>query len=114
MSELDTLREVAAVKKKKAWKPRRERGKQPTLTGQPQLGYLNSFYCPICGKHLFSCYDADIAPDRKDGFRFRVASDWHYCSKCGTMLDLAEWQQQEETPAPAAVVGEDEELKFDE
>lgn len=47
------------------------------------------------------------------GFRFRVASDWHYCSKCGTMLDLAEWQQ-EETPAPAAVVGEDEELKFDE
>lgn len=63
---------------------------------------------------MFSCYDADIAPDRKDGFRFRVASDWHYCSKCGTMLDLAEWQQQEETPAPAAVVGEDEELKFDE
>ena len=113
MSELDTLQEVEAVKKKKAWKPRRVRGQQPTLTGQPQLGYLNSFYCPICGKHLFSCYDADIAPDRKDGFRFRVASDWHYCSKCGTMLDLAEWQQ-EETPAPAAVVGADDELKFDE
>ena len=62
---------------------------------------------------MFSCYDADIDQDRKDSFRFRVASDWHYCSKCGTMLDLAEWQQ-EETPAPAAVVGEDEELKFDE
>lgn len=83
------------MKKKKAWKPRRERSKQPTLIGQPQLGYLNSYYCPICGKHLFSHYDADWAPGRKDGLRFRIAADWHYCSKCGTLLDLAEWQQKE-------------------
>ena len=96
--------------KKKAWKPRRKRSKQPTLTGQPLLGYLNSYYCPICGKHLFSHYDADIAPDRKDGFRFRLAADWNYCCKCGTLLDLAEWQQGEKQ---AVMDVAEKELKFE-
>lgn len=59
---------------------------------------------------MFSCYDADIAPDRKDGFRYRISSDWNYCSKCGTLLDLDEWKRKEPL---AAGVGE-EELIFSE
>lgn len=54
--------------KKKAWKPKQKRSDTPTLTGTPPLGYLNSCYCPKCGRHLFSYYDADISPDRKDGY----------------------------------------------
>lgn len=92
--------------RKKAWKPKHQRSDKPTLTGTPPLGYLNSYYCPVCGKHLFSHYDADVLPDRKDGFCFYVSPDWNYCSKCGTLLDLGEWKKK---PGPAA----DEEVKWE-
>lgn len=80
---------------RKALKPKCVKGEYPTLTGNPQLGYLNSYYCPVCGKHLFSCYDADVLPEREDGYHFYISPDWNYCRKCGTRLDLAEWKRKE-------------------
>ena len=77
-------------------KPKHRKSEYPTLTGAPPLGYLNSYYCPVCGRHLFSHYDADVMPNRKDGFMYRISSDWNYCSKCGTLLDLDEWKRKEE------------------
>lgn len=35
---------------RKAKKPKHQKSEYPTLPGQ--LGYLNSYYCPVCGKHL--------------------------------------------------------------
>lgn len=37
---------------RKPRKPKAQKSEYPTLQGQ--LGYLNSYYCPVCGKHLFS------------------------------------------------------------
>lgn len=89
-------------------KPKHRKSEYPTLTGAPPLGYLNSYYCPVCGRHLFSHYDADIMPNRKDGFMYRISSDWNYCSKCGTLLDLDEWKRKEEpTDAEEELVLED-------
>lgn len=80
--------------RKKAWKPKHKRSDAPTIAGQPRLGYLHSYSCPVCGKHLFSYYDADILPGRKDGYHFRISEDWNYCSKCGTLLDLSDWKEK--------------------
>ncbi|WP_267896107.1 hypothetical protein [[Ruminococcus] lactaris] len=33
---------------RKARKPKYQKSEYPTLPGQ--LGYLNSYYCPVCGK----------------------------------------------------------------
>lgn len=55
---------------RKARKPKCKKSEYPTLTGKPQLGYLNAYYCPVCGKHLFSAYDADLRKDREDGYYF--------------------------------------------
>ena len=33
---------------RKARKPKHQKSEYPTLPGQ--LGYLNSYYCPVCGK----------------------------------------------------------------
>lgn len=74
---------------RKARKPKRMRSNKPTLSGNPPLMYLNSFFCPVCGKHLFSFYDGDLK--RKD-YKFQITPDWNYCSKCGTRLDLDEWK----------------------
>lgn len=74
-------------------KPKRQRGKRPTLAGTPPLGYLNSFYCPVCGDHLFSVYDGDLArPD----YHFRVSDGWNYCRRCGQALDLGEFKAGKE------------------
>lgn len=35
---------------RKARKPKHQKSEYPTLPGQ--LGYLNSYYCPVCGKSL--------------------------------------------------------------
>ena len=43
---------------RKARKPKHQKSEYPTLPGQ--LGYLNSYYCPVCGKHLFSAYDKTV------------------------------------------------------
>ena len=43
---------------RKPRKPKAQKSEYPTLPGQ--LGYLNSYYCPVCGKHLFSAYDKDL------------------------------------------------------
>jgi hypothetical protein len=93
---------------KKARKPKRMKSEMPTLTGTPPLGYLNSYYCPVCGKHLFSHYDADILPDRADGYKFRISADVNYCSKCGTFLDLDGWKGKPEETR------EGEEIKWEE
>lgn len=77
---------------KKARRPKHHRSERPTLTGVPQLGYLNFFTCPVCGKHLFSYYDGDT---KREDYKFRISSDWNYCSKCGTLLDLDEWKDME-------------------
>lgn len=90
---------------RKARKPKYQKSEYPTLPGQ--LGYLNSYYCPVCGKHLFSAYDKDMKKDREDGYYFHVSNDFNYCSKCGQLLDLDEWKRKEEPPEAA------EELKFD-
>lgn len=45
---------------KKPKKPKYQKSEYPTLTGKPQLGYLNAYYCPVCGNHLFSVYDAGL------------------------------------------------------
>ena len=97
--------------KRKAKKPKRRKSERPTLTGKPQLGYLNSYYCPVCGKYLFSHYDADVLPDREDGYCFRISSDLNFCGKCGTLLDLDEWKRKETTEA--VVKTADEEVQFD-
>lgn len=78
-------------------KPKAQKSEYPTLPGQ--LGYLNSYYCPVCGKHLFSAYDKDLRKDREDGYYFHVSRDFNYCSKCGTLLDLDEWKREEEPAA---------------
>ena len=70
---------------RKARKPKHQKSEYPTLPGQ--LGSPNSYYCPVCGKHLLN--------------------DFNYCSKCGQLLDLDEWKRKEEPPEAA------EELKFD-
>lgn len=80
---------------RKARKPKYQKSEYPTLTGTPQLGYLNSYYCPVCGRHLFSLYDADRRKDREDGYYFYISRDFNYCSKCGTLLDLEEWKRKE-------------------
>lgn len=40
-----------------------KKSKHPTKVGN--LGYLNSVYCPRCGRLLFSYYDKDRAPEKK-------------------------------------------------
>lgn len=80
--------------KKQAKRPKIVKSKNKTLTGTPQLGYLNSVHCPVCNKHLFSFYDADVLPNREDGFQFSISEDWNYCSKCGAPLDLSEWKHE--------------------
>lgn len=75
----------------KARKPKCMKSNKPTLAGNPPLMLLNSFFCPVCGKHLFSYYDGDLK--RKD-YKFRISQDWNYCSKCGTLLDLDRWKEQ--------------------
>lgn len=90
---------------RKARKPKYQKSEYSTLPGQ--LGYLNSYYCPVCGKHLFSAYDKDMKKDREDGYCFHVSNDFNYCSKCGQLLDLDEWKRKEEPPEAA------DELKFD-
>lgn len=56
---------------RKPRKPKAQKSEYPTLPGQ--LGYLNSYYCPVCGKHLFSAYDKDLRKDREDGYYFHVS-----------------------------------------
>ena len=86
---------------RKARKPKHQKSEYPTLSGQ--LGYLNSYYCPVCGKHLFSAYDKDMKKDREDGYYFHVSNDFNYCSKCGQLLDLDEWKRKEEPPEAAVM-----------
>lgn len=85
---------------KKAKKPKHNRSQRPTLTGEPPLGYLNYFTCPVCGKHLFSYYDGDL---KRALYVFEISAEWNYCSKCGTLLDLDEWKNK-----PDQESGEDE------
>lgn len=82
---------------RKAKKPKHQKSEYPTLPGQ--LGYLNSYYCQVCGKHLFSAYDKDLRKDREDGYYFHASRDFNYCSKCGTLLDLDKWKREEEPAA---------------
>lgn len=100
--------------KKREKKPLRKRSEKPTLTGTPPLGYLNSILCPVCKKHLFSFYDADVLPNRKDGFCFSISEDWNYCSKCGTPLDLSEWKREMARSVKiGTIVGADEIIEFE-
>lgn len=83
---------------RKPKKPILQRSEYPTLPGG--LGCLNSWYCPVCGKLLFSAYDKDLQRElNRDGFCFRVPNDFNYCSKCGTFLDLDEWEKEERAVA---------------
>lgn len=98
----------------KAKRPIRKRSERPTLTGTPPLGYLNAYYCPVCGRHLFSHYDADVLENREDGFCFNISNDWNYCSKCGTPLELSEWKRENKNPTnPGIIIGADETIEFE-
>lgn len=70
-----------------------KKGKHPTKVNN--LGYLNSVYCPKCGKHLFSYYDKEIQSD--SGYTFRVWHKLNYCSECGLFLDLDAWKDLNDT-----------------
>ena len=70
-------------------KPRVGKSKYPTLTGNPQLGYLNECHCPRCGRLLFAYYDTDI------GRGWAISKEWNYCSQCGQRLDLDDYPKQE-------------------
>ena len=59
---------------RKARKPKRMRSNKPTLSGNPPLMYLNSFFCPVCGRHLFSFYDGDLK--RKDYLKIFFEADF--------------------------------------
>ena len=75
---------------RKARKPKHQKSEYPTLPGQ--LGYLNSYYCPVCGKHLFSAYDKDMKKDREDGYYFHVSNDFNYSDLIRTpMKDISEF-----------------------
>lgn len=67
----------------------------PTLVDN--LGYLNSVYCPRCGKHLFSYYDKQVQPNRPDGYKFKIRHKCNFCSECGLRLDLDEWKDPNAT-----------------
>lgn len=82
----------------KALKPKIKKSESPTLTGNPPLGYLISFYCPKCGKHILSAYESDMKTDRKDGFKWGISEDLNYCSKCGQLLDLEEYRLKNRFP----------------
>lgn len=72
-----------------------QKSKYPTLV--ENLGYLNSVYCPMCGKHLFSYYDKDFLPGRPDGYRFKIWHKWSFCSECGLHLNLDKWKDPNDT-----------------
>ena len=76
-----------------ARKPRYTRGDSFTHTGTPTLGFLNNFSCPRCGDHLFSYYDGDM---QHANYKFRVRTEWNYCSVCGQPLDLDQWKEDPE------------------
>ena len=80
--------------REEALKPKLIKGKLPTLTGNPPLGYLNSLYCPSCGRLFTSFYDADNLPNREDGYRFNISRDWNYCIKCGQLIDFSEYRHE--------------------
>lgn len=71
---------------KKAYKPIILKTKLPTSVNN--LGHLNAAFCPTCKRHLFSFYDKEINGLYEDGYKFKIAACWNYCSKCGTLLDL--------------------------
>lgn len=67
-----------------------KKGKYPTLVNN--LGYLNTVYCPRCGRRMFSYYDKDILPDGPDAFRMKVSHTVNNCSRCGLHLNLDRWK----------------------
>lgn len=86
---------VNQMDKEEALKPIIKRGKRPTISvSVPPLGYLNSLYCPVCGKFFTSFYDADNLPNRSDGYRFSISKDWNYCLKCGQRIDFSDYQHE--------------------
>ncbi|MBR1904884.1 MAG: hypothetical protein IJ819_00275 [Clostridiales bacterium] len=81
--------------KEEALKPIVRKGKYPTKDASiPHLGYLNSLYCPVCGKLFTSFYDADNLPNRSDGYRFNISKEWNYCSRCGQRIDFSDYQHE--------------------
>lgn len=73
-------------------KPIKKKSKYPTLVNN--LGFLNSLYCPRCGKHLFSYYDKELKPEENFGYHFVISSDVNFCSKCGLYLNLEEYKDK--------------------
>ena len=73
-------------------KPILKKSEYPTRVNN--LGFLNSLYCPRCGKHLFSYYDKDRKPEQNCGYIFVIANDVNYCAKCGLFLNLDEYKDK--------------------
>lgn len=76
----------------KGIKPLIKKSKYPTLVNN--LGFLNSLYCPRCGKHLFSYYDKDRKPEQNGGYIFTISNDVNFCSKCGLYINLEEYKDK--------------------
>lgn len=76
-------------------KPILKKSKYPTKVGG--LGYLNSLYCPRCGKRIFTYYDKDRAPDKNEGYKLYIWHDLNYCARCGLFLNLDAWKKPNDT-----------------
>lgn len=77
---------------RKARKPKYQKSECPTLPGQ--LGYLNSYYCPVCGKHLFSAYDKDMKKDREDGITSMCQMTSTIAANAGSCLTLTNGREK--------------------
>lgn len=76
-------------------KPILKKSKYPTKVGD--LGYLNTLYCPRCGKRIFTYYDKDRDPDKNEGYKLCIWHEVNFCSHCGLWLDLDEWKDLNDT-----------------
>ena len=94
-------------------KPLIKKSEFPTLVNN--LGFLNSLYCPRCGKHLFSYYDKELKPEQNaDGYIFKISNDVNFCSKCGLFLNLEKYKDKTINDKSINDLNlSDEEIKFD-
>lgn len=96
----------------KRQKPIKKKSEYPTRVNN--LGFLNSLYCPRCGKHLFSYYDKDRKPEENGGYICIIANDVNFCSKCGLFLNLDEYKDKTKNDKSINDLDlSDDKIKFD-
>lgn len=88
-----------------------KKSKHPTKVGN--LGYLNSIYCPRCGRLIFSYYDKDRDPDKNEGYKFYIWHEINFCARCGLWLNLDEWKNPDDTSRDINDLFDDDELDLE-